>query len=150
MDEAVVLYNKYVGDWGGTSTSYRFEAIDCDKDGKNEVVVKTLTKQPMTQVVMTAKADHVDLKENHTYDVAAVRIMAKDEFDNVLPFFNDLVSFETSGPIEIIGPKTIALQGGMGGTYVRTNPVAGKEEKATLYIHSEQSETIKIEFTVSA
>ena len=58
MDEAVVLYNKYVGDWGGTSTSYRFEAIDCDKDGKNEVVVKTLTKQPMTQVVMTAKADH--------------------------------------------------------------------------------------------
>lgn len=24
---AVVLYNRYIGDWGGTSTTYRFEAV---------------------------------------------------------------------------------------------------------------------------
>ena len=44
--DAVVLYNRYIGDWGGTSTTYRFEAVS---DGG---VTAELIKKPMTKVVL--------------------------------------------------------------------------------------------------
>ena len=42
--DAVGFFNKYVGDWGGTSTVYRFEAI---KDG---TVVKSIIKEPAKEL----------------------------------------------------------------------------------------------------
>lgn len=138
-EQAVVLYNRYIGDWGGESTVYRFEAV---KDGK---VVKTITKEPMHEVHLVARADHSELHEESTYDVAAIRIEAHDEYENVLSFFNDPVSFETEGPIEIIGPKTAALGGGMGGTYIKTT---GDSGEAVLRIHSAQAETVELKFTI--
>lgn len=39
MEEAVRLYNKYIGDWGGTSTTYRFEAVMVDVSTRQERVV---------------------------------------------------------------------------------------------------------------
>ena len=141
MEDAVQLYNKYVGDWGGESTVYTFEAI---KDGK---VVKTLTKQPMTKIVIDAKIDHDVLTEENSYDVAAIRIIAKDEFGNVLPFFNDPVTFTVDGPAELIGPSVVALQGGMGGTYIKTT---GKAGEGTLTISGSQTENVKITFKVEA
>ena len=49
-----------------------------------------------------------------------------DENGNVLGFFNEPVQFEVKGVLELIGPKTICLQGGMGGTYVKTTGQAGE------------------------
>lgn len=138
-EQAVVLYNRYIGDWGGASTVYRFEAV---KDGK---VVKTITKEPMHEVHLVAQADHSELCEESTYDVAAIRIEARDEYENVLSFFNDPVSFEVEGPIELIGPKITALNGGMGGTYIKTTGACGE---AVLRIHSAQTETIELKFTI--
>jgi len=114
FDQATVLYNKYVGDWGGTSTAYRFEAI---KDGK---VVKTVTKEPMTKMQLEAVADHTTLREEDTYDVALIRLQAQDEFGNLLSFYNDPVEIETMGALEQIGPRVVALQGGMLGFYVKS------------------------------
>ena len=41
-------------------------------------------------------------------------------------FANEPVQFEVKGVLELIGPKTICLQGGMGGTYVKTTGQAGE------------------------
>ncbi len=120
FDQATELYNKYVGDWGGTSTAYRFEAI---KDGK---VVKSVEKQPMHASKLFCKADHAELEEDQTYDVAAVRIQMQDEYGNLLSFCNDPLVLETTGDVELIGPSVISLQGGMAGTYVKTKGVAGQ------------------------
>ncbi len=139
MEDAVKLFNKYIGDWGGESTVYTFEAI------KNGEVVKTLTKQPMTKIVLDVTASSDTLKEENSYDVAAIRITAKDEFGNVLPFFNDPVSFEVDGAVELIGPKVVALQGGMGGTYVKTT---GKKGNGTLTVSCGQADSVKVDFTV--
>ena len=122
-------------------TVYTFEAI---KDGK---VVKELTKKPMTKIVLSAEIDHDELKEDNSYDVAAIRIVAKDEFGNQLPFFNDPVTFSVEGPVEIIGPSTVALSGGMGGTYIKTT---GKSGEGTVTISGGQTEDITIGFTVRA
>lgn len=112
--EVTRLYTKYIGDWGGTATVYRFDAI---KDGK---VVKSVTKEPVREIRLEAEADHTILTEQHSYDVALVRIRAVDDHGNVLPFYQEPVRLITEGDISIIGPETIALQGGMGGTYVKS------------------------------
>lgn len=141
FSDAVELYNRYIGDWGGSVTTYQFEAI---RDGK---VVKTQQRGPMQQMRLWAKADHSFLKETKTYDVAAIRIQAQDENGNVLPFANEVVTFETEGPVEVIGPKTVSLQGGMFGTYIRTRQVERKEN-AVLRICSEQMGTVELRFEV--
>lgn len=74
------LYTKYIGDWGGTATVYRFDAI------KNGKVIKSVTKEPVNGIRLQAEADHTNLTEHHSYDVALVRIRAVDAHGNVLPF----------------------------------------------------------------
>ena len=119
------LYTKYIGNWGEDAFIYRFDAI---RDGQ---VVKSITKAPMTRMILEAEADHTELVEDHTYDVALVRIRMVSEYGNVLSFANEPVFLETSGPIEIIGPKTIALQGGMFGTYVKSTGIGDAQLRVT-------------------
>ena len=138
-DDAVALYNKYIGDWGGRSTQYRFEAV---KDGK---VVKTLIKEPVTGIVLKMEADRYDLAEEHGYDAACIRIRAVDSFGNVLPYYNDPVVLEAGGCIELIGPSLISLSGGMGGTYVRT---AGQKGEGRLTAKTPEGLTASLDFNV--
>ena len=138
--EVTRLYTKYIGDWGGTATIYRFDAI---KDGK---VVKSVTKEPVREIRLEAEADHTILTEQHSYDVALVRIRAVDDHGNVLPFYQEPVRLIAEGDISIIGPDTIALQGGMGGTYVKS---LGRSGQGTLLLQSQTAGEIKIPFQVT-
>ena len=107
--QAVPIYNKFIGDWGGESREYRFEAI------KNDQVVKTITKSVVITPRIEAKASHTLLTELHTYDVSHVRIKIVDQNDNQLYYFNQPISFEVEGPLEIIGPKVVSAAGGCTG-----------------------------------
>ena len=137
--EVTRLYTKYIGDWGGTATIYRFDAI---KDGK---VVKSVTKEPVREIRLEAEADHTILTEQHSYDVALVRIRAVDDHGNVLPFYQEPVCLITEGDISIIGPDTIALQGGMGGTYVKST---GRSGRGALLLQSKTAGEIRIPFQI--
>ena len=99
----------------------------------------------MKQVRLQVQADHQQLKEEYSYDVAAVRIQAVDEHGNILNFYNEPICFEIEGEGVLIGPSVIALQGGMGGTYVKTKGLPGK---ILLKIKSAQTEPICVEFMV--
>ena len=148
MEEAVRLYNQYIGDWGGTSTTYRFEAVMVDASTRQERVVKTIIKEPMTERKISAVADHENLIDAESYDVAEVRIQAQDEHGNILPFYNEPLTIETEGPIEIIGAKTVALQGGMGGIYVKSQRLLTAEKQDAVLIIRDGDSDIKIGFTV--
>ena len=137
--EVTRLYTKYIGDWGGTATIYRFDAI---KDGK---VVKSVTKEPVREIRLEAEADHTILTEQHSYDVALVRIRAVDDHGNVLPFYQEPVRLIAEGDISIIGPDTIALQGGMGGTYVKST---GRPGRGALLLQSQTAGEIRIPFQI--
>lgn len=137
--EVTRLYTKYIGDWGGTATIYRFDAI---KDGK---VVKSVTKEPVREIRLEAEADHTILTEQHSYDVALVRIRAVDDHGNVLPFYQEPVRLITEGDISIIGPNTIALQGGMGGTYVKS---LGRSGQGALLLQSLTAGEVRIPFQI--
>ncbi|MBR5421163.1 MAG: glycoside hydrolase family 2 protein [Lachnospiraceae bacterium] len=123
FETAYALYGKYVGNWGGKATTFRFDAI---KDGE---VVKSVTKTTTGRLCLNVRVDHSELCEGDTYDVATLRVRVCDEYGNVQPFFNTPLDAELSGPIEFIGPKRVQIAGGMGGAYVRT---LGSEGEASI------------------
>ncbi len=137
--EAVQIYNKYVGDWGGEFREYKFEAI---KDGQ---VVKTVKKAAVTKAHIDAKASHTLLTELHTYDVAAVRVRIVDQNDNQLYYFSQPVTFEIEGPFEIIGPTTVSPMGGCTGVYIKS---IGEDGDGKLTIKSEGLEDTSISLSV--
>ncbi|MBR6513030.1 MAG: glycoside hydrolase family 2 protein, partial [Clostridia bacterium] len=105
----------------------------------------SVTKAPATKVHLEIKADHTTLKEKTTYDVATINIRALSDFDNLLNYYDEPVTFSTEGPIELIGPNTVPLRGGMAGTYVKTT---GEKGSAKLIIESDRTGKQEIEFTV--
>lgn len=137
-DDIRILYEKYVGNWGQRSVSYKFEAVK-GGDVIRELIVSTATRPHLD---ITVSSD--TLVEGKTYDVALVRLRAVDENRGILPFCNDPVSFKTKGPIELIGPKTISLSGGMGGVYVRSTG----EGEASLKITDPFGESVAVRFDV--
>lgn len=132
------LYDNYVGNWGGSASVYKFEAI---KDGK---VVKTVCKGPVKSLHIEAEASSKNLCINDTWDCAAVRIAMKDQYGNTVPYYMESVKFSVTGPVTLIGPVTSCFRGGVSGTYVRTT---GKTGKAQLVIESRKY-SCKINFTV--
>ena len=140
VQDMVNLYIKYIGNWGETATSYRFEAI------KNGEVVKTVVKEPMRKPRLKAIVSHTKLHEGNTYDVAAIRIHAIDENKNLLPFYQEPIKIETQGPIQVIGGDVISLKGGMGGLYIKT---IGEKGKAKVRLVNPQCETVDLDFEIA-
>lgn len=139
LEDGPVLYGKYIGNWGGKVTTYRFEAI---RKGK---VVKTVIKKPTEKVKLEVEVDHTQLQEDHTYDVASIRIKATDENGNVLCFYQEPLRLQVEGEIALMGPKEISLKGGMGGTYIKT---IGKEGKGKLIVSGTYLEEVVVDFTI--
>lgn len=140
MEQATDLFGRYIGNWGGASTEYKFEAI------YNGEVVKTEIKSTSSERRLQLIPSHTELKEDISYDAAEIRIRLTDEFGNVLPFANDPLKLSVSGAIELIGPDMVSLQGGCFGTYVRTT---GKKGKGTLTVSTATGETETVTFNVS-
>ena len=136
----MALYGRYIGNWGQKVPRYRFEAV---KDGK---VVSVITRQPMKQVQLRLNPSHTNLTERHTYDVAAVRIEARSDSGNLLPFYQEPVQLTVTGDIALIGPSLISLKGGMGGTYVKS---LGREGQGTLTLSAPGAPDVIIDFQVS-
>ena len=125
--DAYMLFGKYIGNWGGESTRFRFEGI---RDGQ---VVKTVTKSALTELKLELILSSDILEEGSTYDVAAVRIRVTDEYGNIQPFYNRQAKVEVTGPVEILGPDMADINGGMGGVYIRSTGKTGDAEiKITL------------------
>ena len=139
LEDGARLYYKYIGGWGGQTTAFRFEAI------RNGKVVKAIIRKPSGQPKLLILADTAQLTEAESYDVAAVRLRAVDEWGNLLPYCQLPVTLKTEGAIELIGPSVISLQGGMGGTYVRT---VGSSGEGTLSLLQPQLGNYKIVFRV--
>lgn len=120
FDDAYMLFGKYIGNWGGKVTRFRFDGI------KNGEVVKTVIKSSMSRLCLDLKVSSDELVEDATYDVAAIRIRVTDEFGNVMPFYNKPAAVETDGPVEVLGPALADINGGMGGIYIRSTGRSGK------------------------
>ena len=137
--DGVALYGKYVGNWGGESTVWRFDAI---KDGE---VVKSVTCCPSAKLHLEAVPSHTELREGATYDMAAVRITLRDEFGNVAPYAQIPVKLAVEGCAKLVGPDVVVAEGGMTGTYIRT---VGETGSVKLTVSADGLEPVAVEFQV--
>ena len=135
FSDGVELYGKYIGNWGGEATKWRFDAV---KGGK---LICSVTRSPGQRVHLEVSTSKTQLFEGDTYDAAAVRIRAVDEHGNLAPYWQEPVILKCSGPIMLIGPEIISLKGGSGGCYVKT---CGSSGSAELCVND-----IKIKFEIN-
>ena len=138
--DAVELYGKYVGNWGGEATVWR---LDAEKDGQ---VVKSVTCSPSAKLHLEVTPSHTDLVEGDTYDMAAVRIRILDEHGNIAPYAQLPLKLSLEGPARLVGPDVVTAEGGMTGTYIKTT---GESGEAVLTVSTAQTEAVTLRFAVS-
>ncbi len=139
VQDAVALYGKYVGNWGGEATQWRLDAM---KDGE---VVASITCCPSAKLHLEVSVSSTELKEGNTYDMAAVRIRVLDEYGNVAPYAQLPVKFTLEGAAQLVGPEVVCAEGGMTGTYIKTTGTSGA---AKLTVSTDQTESAEVIFTV--
>ena len=108
--------------------------------------MKTVKKRPVNKPQLLVDCSHTILTEKTTYDVAAIRLRAVSEEGSTLSYCNEPLTLTVKGPLSIIGSSTISLQGGMGGTYVKS---LGRSGQGTLLLQSQTAGDLKISFQVT-
>ena len=139
LADGVALYGKYVGNWGGEATAWRFDAV------KDEKVVASVTCCPNTELRMEITPSNLQLQEGDTYDMAAIRIRITDGNGITAAYAQLPVKLELQGAAELVGPDVVTAEGGMCGTYIRTT---GETGTASLTLRAEGLEPVTVEFTV--
>ena len=139
FEDAYKLYGKYIGNWGGEATVWRFDAMD-----RGEVVA-SVTCCPSAKLHLEVTPSATVLEERQSYDMAAIRIRVLDEHGNIAPYAQLPVKLTLEGVAELVGPDTVTAEGGMTGTYIRT---IGQPGPATLTVSTNQTNSVTIEFIV--
>lgn len=130
-------FAKYLTNWGDKECVYKFEGyINGKKVIERE---KSQVKEKHYEYETTC----LELTHNDTYDVAEVKILAKSEKGNILPYCFDGLSLKSHGAIEVLGDKYISLVGGATGAFVRTIKKGGGKLTITSDL-----ETKEIDFIV--
>ena len=85
--------------------------------------------------------------EDKTYDVVEIRVRAVDQYQNVLPFYNDPLLVKVEGPAELIGPALTSFEGGQTGLYLRST---GKSGEVRVTLGCVGAEPVQIKLTADA
>ena len=139
FDEGANLYKKYIGNWGGEATAWRFDAI---KDGE---VVSSVTCCPSAKLRLEAIPSKTSLEESATYDMASIRIRVIDEFGNIAPYALLPVSVNVEGVAELVSPNVVVSEGGMCGAFIRT---IGETGLASVTISADGLDSVTLNFRV--
>ena len=133
------LYGKYVSNWGGESTVWRFDAV------RHGQVVKSVVKTPDTHLSLDVRVSQTTLHEGDTYDMSAVRVRILDSYGNPAVYAQLPIQFKLTGDLQLVGPAVVTAEGGMCGTYVKT---AGHGGTAELTVCAEGLEPVTVQFTI--
>ena len=140
FDEGYRLYSKYIGNWGGEATRWRFDA---KKDGK---VVASVLRTPTGTLKLDVRSGSTELSEGDTYDMTLVRVRILDGCGMTAAYAQLPVSFTVEGAAELAGPATATAEGGMTGCYVRT---CSRKGSAVLTVSAPGLESVKLEFKIN-
>ena len=120
LDQAVDLFGRYYASWGKDQVTYTFKGIT------NGSIVKDVKKGPMNEKKLELVLSKEVLEVADTYDVISVGIRAINEYGDPLVYATSTIKLETSGDIDILGPKIFPLSGGQSAFYVRSTSFEGK------------------------
>ena len=139
MDQGVALYNKYIGGWGQQSGLWRFTAI------RHGEAAEYVEKGDYSKPCLVAWAERALLTEGDAYDMTLVHLECRDERGNRIPTAFDPVLLTTEGPIQVVGPRAVSLEGGAFGTFVRT---VGETGEGVLTLSSPTLGSCQLRFTI--
>ncbi len=139
MEQGVALYNRYIGGWGQQSGLWRFTAI------RNGEAAEYVEKGDYSKPCLVAWAERSLLTEGDAYDMTLVHLECRDERGNRIPTAFDPVLLTTEGPIQVVGPRAVSLEGGAFGTFVRT---VGETGEGVLTLSSPTLGSCQLRFTI--
>ena len=139
MEQGIDLFNRYMGGWGQQSGLWRFTAI------RNGEAAEYVEKGAYTKPCLVARAERALLTEGSRYDMTLIHLECKDERGNRIPTATDPILLTTEGPIQVVGPRAVSLEGGAFGTYVRT---VGQTGEGVLTLTSPTLGSCKLRFSV--
>lgn len=90
--------------------------------GKPVAALKMVANPLPTTLQIEADADTLRAGER---DAVRVIVRALDQAGSRLPFLNDVVTIKIDGPAKIVGPETIAFQGGTTGFWLQATGEGG-------------------------
>jgi beta-galactosidase len=99
----------------------------------------------MMEAKMIIEADKNQLHHDLTYDMTRVVVKMVDQFGNILDYANEVVTVETADGVEVVGPKSSALNGGSTAFYIRSIAPVGKTNVTFSFNHYPSQE---LEFNV--
>ena len=120
VKDLMILFGKYIGDWGTKGSVYRYDGY------KQDELVVSQTLGASGNPVLYVKADDVTLSHGGTYDATRIVVGLKDVHGNDLPYAQLAITVETTDELQVIGPKVQPLIGGSIGVYVRTTGTKGQ------------------------
>lgn len=133
------LQNRYMTYWGDGICTWRLDAV---KDGR---IITSRTLTPARDLHLEISVDSQELTETGSWDMASIRITARDANGNLQPYCSRALKLSASGAVELIGPDCVPLMGGMTGCYVRTKHLSGTGQ---LNICADGMPPVSIDFTV--
>nr|WP_307992222.1 glycoside hydrolase family 2 TIM barrel-domain containing protein [uncultured Niameybacter sp.] len=125
------------GEWGASWSDAEFIGY---ANGE-AVVSKKFAANPVYEGIELT-CDHEELKLD-CYDATRIVVKAVDQVGNTIPYINEFITIETTGAIEVIGPKTVALIGGSIGFWVRSK-VGEEAGDATIKVTSSRGDTKEV------
>lgn len=137
--DAEDLYTKYFGGWGGATESYTFEGW---ADGR---CVERIVIDRDSSTTLNVEVDTDELVEAETWDTTRCVVRLTDRNGNDAAYAHDAFTIDTEGPVELIGPRVVALVGGSVGFWVKTT---GGDGAARIHVISERFGTVTREVTV--
>ncbi len=133
------LKDRYMTYFSEGTCTWRVDAV---KDGS---IIKSRSLSPARDLHLEVSVDTRELAEEDSWDMATVRITARDANGNLQPYSARALKLSVSGAVGLIGPDAVPLMGGMAGCYVRTANAAGP---GSLTISADGMESVRIDFTV--
>jgi beta-galactosidase len=113
-------FYKYESTWGEIVNTFEVKAYQGDKEVAHEVF------SPSVRFDYDLKVSKTALVNADTYDVSRVSILAVDQNHHQQHYAFDPITFETQGPIQVLGPTTASIKGGSLAVYVRSLKTAAK------------------------
>jgi len=123
-------YGPFKADLGHALSPWGDLRIDGYIGGK-QVISKSFSGRGVSRK-LSAVADETTLAADGG-DTTRVVLRVTDEFGAILPFVNDAVRFDITGPAEIIGDNPFALVGGTGAIWVRALEMAGNARLTVIH-----------------
>ncbi len=120
-EDAVKLYTTYVGGWGEQATTYTFKGYH------QSGAVLTEQKGSNDDYTLSLNQDADTLYHRDTYDVTRLSVELSNAFGERAFYSNEAITIKVKGDIQLMGPKTRSLQGGIESFWVRSTK-AGQGE----------------------